>query len=403
MAKKSTFDANDEEILKGLGLVVDVKPQKKHTPLQLRVIAGFEEIQKFVDEHGYAPRHGENNDIFERLYAVRLDEIRKQKKHVELLKDLDHQNLLDEQYHQPEALEDLDDDQLLGELGIDPFAEDKLSHLKHVKPRVEIQTAEDIANRTPCVNFDGFKPLFVAIRNDLAHGTRVARPYKDDARVHEGDFFILSGQIVYIAEKGDVFVNKNGKSDSRLRAIYDNGTESNILMRSLQRALNKDDTGRRITAIDAGPLFSDEQTEDDIATGTVYVLRSQSNHPEIKANRDIIHKIGITGGNVEKRISNAKNDPTFLMDDVEVVATYKLSNINRVRFENLIHKFFHNVRFNIEIKDRFGKSVTPQEWFLVPLFVIDEMMTKVKDGSIQDYYYDVGSAKIIPTNGEQNS
>ena len=41
-----------------------------------RIIAGFEEIERFVEEHGRSPQHGEARDIFERLYAVRLDRMR---------------------------------------------------------------------------------------------------------------------------------------------------------------------------------------------------------------------------------------------------------------------------------------------------------------------------------------
>jgi hypothetical protein len=48
-------------------------------------------------------------------------------------------------------------------------------------------------------------------------------------------------------------------------------------------------------------------------SSTLYVLRSRSNHPQIAALRNVIHKIGITGGKVESRIANASLDPTFLL------------------------------------------------------------------------------------------
>src|SRR5690606_10749723 len=115
----------------------------------------------------------------------------------------------------------------------------------------------------------------------------------------------------------------NGQFDARLRVIYSNGTESNILLRSLQRALYKDETSRRISDPSAaGPLFSSEAEEDDLASGTIYVLRSKSDHPVVSGHRDIVHKIGVTGGSVERRIANAKIDATYLLADVEVVATY---------------------------------------------------------------------------------
>jgi hypothetical protein len=132
----------------------------------------------------------------------------------------------------------------------------------------------------------------------------------------------------------------------------------------------------------------------DIESGTIYILRSKSDHPLIKEHRDVIHKIGVTGSDISKRIANAKLDPTFLMADVEVVATYELSNINRVRLEKLIHKFFEPARLNIEIKDRFGNPIVPREWFLVPRFVIDEAVGKIKDGSIVNYFYDAKAGKL---------
>jgi hypothetical protein len=198
------------------------------------------------------------------------------------------------------------------------------------------------------------------------------------------------------------------RRDSRLRVIYDNGTESNLLMRSFQRALHRDDTGRLITNPDMGPLFADphpsrdpgplfaeEPADDDLASGTIYVLRSKSDHPVVAANRDVLHKIGVTGGSIEARIANAKLDPTFLMADVEIVAIYELYNVNRVKLENLIHRVFDPAQLDIEIKDRFGNPVKPREWFLVPVFVVNEVVERIKDGTITQYLYDPTAARLL--------
>ena len=198
----------------------------------------------------------------------------------------------------------------------------------------------------------------------------------------------------YIAKMGEPFKAPNGEEDRRLRLIYANGTESNILLRSLIRAMYKDETSRFITPADSGPLFSGENSPDDQESGTIYVLRSKSDLETIKERRDVVHKIGVTGGEVEKRIVNAKNDPTFLLADVEVVATYKLANINRVKLENLIHKFLSPARLNIEILDRFGNPVKAREWFLVPIFIVDEIVEIIKAGKLSDYYYDPKSAEL---------
>jgi hypothetical protein len=195
---------------------------------------------------------------------------------------------------------------------------------------------------------------------------------------------------------GEAIKAPNGETDARLRVIYSNGTESNLLLRSLQRAIYKDETSRMISEPSAGPLFSDEAQDDDLASGTIYVLRSYSDHPTIVQNRTVLHKIGVTSGNVERRIANAKVDPTYLLAEVEVVATYELFNINRTKLENLLHRVLSPARVELEIQDRFGKPVKPREWFLVPLPVIDQIVERIRDQSITEFVYDPKSATLVP-------
>lgn len=236
------------------------------------------------------------------------------------------------------------------------------------------------------------------MQSDINNGIRKTRPFELKSEIQKGSLFILGGQKALVAEKGELFTKGKGHTDARLRVIFDNGAESNLLMRSLQRALHRDDAGRRISDPNAGPLFGSETTEEDLASGTIYVLRSKSTDPQIAQHREVLHKIGVTGGQVERRITNAKNDPTFLLADVEIVARYELYNINRGKLENLIHKVLSPARLNIQIKDRFGKPVTPREWFLVPLDVVDEIAERIKDGSIakSEYHPETASLKSRP-------
>lgn len=132
-----------------------------------------------------------------------------------------------------------------------------------------------------------------------------------------------------------------------------------------------------------------------VETGTIYVLRSLSTHPYFAEHRDLIHKIGVTGGDVSARVSYAKADPTFLFAEVEVVATYRLININRAKLEALLHRFFSAARLDVEIPDRFGRIVKPREWFLVPLHVIDEVVARIKNRSVMDYIYNPAAAALI--------
>src|SRR5699024_3047408 len=191
-----------------------------------------------------------------------------------------------------------------------------------------------------------------------------------DGSIEQGNFFVLSGQKAYVADVGEEFRGTDGRREYRLRVIFDNGVESNQLMRSLQKRLWEDKTSRRISEPSyesAGPLFAGTLEDNDSESGTIYVLRSQSNNPFVAKHRELIHKIGVTGGKVETRIANATQDPTYLLADVEVVATYKLAGINRTKMENLFHRIFAPAKLDLEIEDRFGRPVRPQEWFLLPL------------------------------------
>lgn len=387
-------DQTDLDLLEALGVDVEAKSKSSRTPLEERIIAGFEDIERFYEQHGRLPAHGENRDVFERVYAVRLERITESKECLDILNNIDKHGILSAMPTSSKAPEELDDEALLSELGALEDGEDDITKLTHVKSRAEIQAAEEIARRQPCKDFSDFKPLFSKVKEDLDAGIRLTHRFKENAQIQKGDFFILGGQIAYVADVGEE-IRVADRDDARLRVIYDNGTESNLLLRSLQRALYKDDAGRRISDQNAGPLFSDEVEATDLESGTIYVLRSKSENPLIKEHRNVIHKIGVTGGDIQRRLANAKMDATFLMADVEIVATYKLSNINRVKLENLIHRFFEPAKLTIKIEDRFGFPITPKEWFLVPLTIIDEAIEKIKDGTVVDLEYDPQSGKIV--------
>jgi len=371
------------------------KKEKHLSAREERIIAGFEEIQRFVEEHGRIPQHGEDNDIFERLYAVRLDRIRTLEECRELLADVDHQGLLDGKAAvQNEPVEEMDDEELLAELG-DLTPGGGLTELRHVRSTAEKRAVEDIANRTKCEDFDRFRPLFQQVEAELKAGIRETRRFGQDASIEKGNFFILNGQMVFVVEVGEVFKAPNGDNDARLRVIYSNETESDILLRSLQRALYKDETGRRVTEHDAGPLFRDTWDDGDVESGTIYVLRSKSQNSFVAEHQELIHKIGVTGGKVETRIANAEKDATYLLAEVDVVATYRLAGINRTKLEALLHRVFAPAQIDLEIKDRFDQPVKPREWFLVPLSVIDEAVERIRDGAITKLVYDPKQARLI--------
>lgn len=395
-------ELTDLELLDALGVEVTAERVRARTSREERIIAGFEDIVKFYEDKGRVPEHGDGRDIFERLYAVRLDRLRDQADCRELLRDMDVHGLLEED----DAVagpppHTLDDDALLAELGVGrpQPSDDDVTVLRHVSSREDKRAAEEIANRIPCADFVTFKPLFEQVKQDLTAGTRQTRTFdKAEMALEEikpGQSFIVGGQMAYVAAAEEEFTTEYGRKDRRLRVIYDNATESNVLARSLQKAVHRDAAARIITNPSAGPLFESVVDQEDLESGTIYVLRSRSDHADVATHRDLIHKIGVTGASVETRIAAAENDPTYLLAGVDVVSTYKLYNINRVKLESLLHRVLAPAQLDLEIMDRFGQPVRPREWFLVPLHVIDEIVTCIKDGSIEGMIYDPATASLV--------
>ncbi|MHA7818113.1 MAG: GIY-YIG nuclease family protein [Erythrobacter sp.] len=375
------------------------KPKPKrasYTAREERIIAGFEDILRFIEENGRVPEHGEERDIFERLYAVRLDRLRASQECRDLLADLDAGSVLSRQDQKaPAESDEIDTDELLAELGSDVEGED-IRELRHVQTRAEKKAAEEIASREKCPDFDKFEPLFKQVADDIASGARETRKFELKSEIQQGRFFIVGGQIAYVAEMGETFTTDHGRSDAQLRVIFDNGTQSEMLMRSLQRSLNADgDAGRRVIEADAGPLFSGNHEEGDQPSGTIYVLRSKSEHPTVAEHREVLHKIGVTRDKVEQRIAGARLQATYLLADVEVARKYDVFNVNAQKLEKLLHRVFYEAVLDIEIPDRFGNTVKPREWFLVPLHVIDQVVDLIIDRRILEYRYDPKSASIV--------
>lgn len=372
----------------------------KHSARDERIIAGFEEIQRFVEHYGRAPQCGEDTEIFERILAVRLDRLREVSEHRILLSSIDRQGVLlaDKKFVRTDSADSMNEDELLTELANIADQSD-ITTLRHVRTFADKRAAEEIENREVCEDFDRFELLFEGVRQELKLGVRKSRSFQNDAKemdvVEKNTFFIIGGQIAYIAEIGDEFMTQYDRRDSRLRVIFDNGTQSRILLRSFQRALHRDLAARLISDPDAGPLFSDTWEDGDVESGTIYVLRSNSIHPFVVEHRELIHKIGVTGGKVETRIANAPYDATYLLAEVEVVATYRLVDVKRTKLENIFHRIFAPAQLDLTIHDRFGHPVKPREWFLVPLNLIDEAVKRILDGSITDLVYDPKTVKLV--------
>lgn len=357
-----------------------------------RIITGFEEITDFVSEHGVEPIDQQGKDIFERMLAVRLQALRANDEARELLASFDSEGLLSTPA--PEPIDEFSIDDLAAALGGDNDEGD-ITRLTHVSSGGSKNTPDEIAVRQPAEDFHLYEAAFHRVAEELRSGVQVAREFVGQRDIVQGGWYIVGGMLAYVAEVGETFRAAYGNDDARLRVIYSNGTESNLLARSLQKAMRQPPLGRVVGSPNANPLFGLDATSDDTETGTIYVLRSESQNPIVQQHREVLHKIGVTTGSVERRVGNAKNDPTFLMADVEIIATYNVLNTHPGKLEKLIHKVFRPARLDVQIKDRFGRPFVPQEWFLVPLSVINEAVNRIVDGSIVNYVYDPSKAQLV--------
>ena len=403
-------DFSDDELLSELG--IDLAPVKSvtYTAKEERLISGFEEIIHFYEEYKRVPSNTADTDIFERIYAVRLAQLKQSDESKKLLADFDQYSLLSDSDNENSDVASLAEDDLLAELGIELEDEENIFILKNVRTQEERKEAELVGRQKVCEDFAVFEPLFNQIQSELETGIRYTKRYGKNNVLEKNDWFILNGQLVFIAEISEYFETSDGHLDARTRLIYSNGTESNILMRSLTKSLYKDEAGRRVLITNnTGPLFVEENlpklgNEIEIQSGSIYVLRSLSSNSFIQEHKQIIHKIGVTTSKVNKRITDAKNDPTYLLAGVELVASYALpENVVPHKLEKLIHKVLQSAQLDINIEDRFGKPVKPKEWFLVPLEIIEEIIKHLKNGTLTEYIYDINKATLVPITKESDS
>lgn len=248
--------------------------------------------------------------------------------------------------------------------------------------------ADYVAQHKLCENFEDYKTLFAKVHQELKQGKRSLMRITKTATLTAGRFYIVSGQMLLLEQIGELKRSSNFLPDARTRCIYENGTESDILLQTLRKSVVGD--GYAITELQEeseSQFFSHADiTTDDKVTGYVYVLSSLSDNPAIKAEKNL-YKIGFTTNNVEQRIANAEHEPTYLMAPVKIVATYKVVNMHSQKFEDLIHQLLKQVQFQVTVYDDNGIAHQPQEWFIVPLPVVDVIIQKIMDGSIVGFTY----------------
>lgn len=370
-----------------------LKKKSKKTPRANRsvLLNNFEEIVNFFEENNREPQNSAT-DVKEFQLYCRLKHIRTKPEFVQQLKEFDLHGLLKGEGVQDIPFEDFLGDDPLNLLGGD--FDESIFTLNNVR-RSDRIAPEYIARRKFCQDFETYKPMFDTLHHDLESGNRKLAIYHSGELVPER-FYVLGGIILYLKSvEGSVnnyqyISGERVRYDGRTEVIFDNGTTSDMLYRSLDKALQKD--GYAITGYEEIRMVADGVTELDKAKGFVYVLKSH--HAKLRNVPDI-YKIGSTTTSVTERIKNAINEPTYLYAGVDIVETYRCFNMGARELEDRVHTFFDKVRLNINIPDERGAVISPREWFCVKLEAISEAIDLILRGKANDYIYEPSLRKIV--------
>lgn len=375
------------------GDIFTIKPKAPAISTDSRLIESFEEINRFIDENQRIPQ--ESSDISERKLFSRLQSLRTDSLKCELLQQYDRHTLLAQETAQPQSIDDLLQDKFLANL-LNNDGDSGIFTLKHVPHSSERQETDFVARRKPCKNFAKYEPLFKQCQQELKTGGRKLIRF-NESNLTDKTFFIINGILGYLETIHDLTKDKNSKLDGRTYCVFENGTESNMLFRSLGKMLY--DNGQIVSSSNSDDLATFNRgfipiTNQDKSTGFIYVLKSKSNNPKITGIENL-YKIGYSTTPVEERIKNAENDPTYLMAPVEIIAIYECYNLNPQKFEHIIHMFFAESGLKIDVFTENNQRITPREWFVLPLPIINQAIELIISGRIIDYHYNRTNSEII--------
>lgn len=348
-----------------------------------RLSESFLEINEFFSVHDAEPKSG--GDIHEHKLASRLKHIRENKEQRDFLSKYDTHGLLKTEEKDIDTVSDIFEDDDLDLLSIEDGSVFDIKNVPEI--RQDRSDPDFVAQREVCADFDQYEHLFDQVQRELKDGTKKLSTFVE-SEMKQGDFFVLSGVLIYLEKIDDPYRGNSKKINRRTRCIYENGTESNVLLRSLGKRLS--DVGYAVK--DNSDIVGIE--EGDSETGYIYVLKSLSENPRIATTKNLF-KIGFSASSVEDRIKNAQQDPTYLMAPVSIVATYKCFNMNPQRFERLIHRFFSQSCLDLEVTDNDGNSYTPKEWFIAPIMVVSKAIELIIKGEIVNYSYDKNTGSIV--------
>lgn len=373
------FDSDDD------GLFTAKEKAKAATPDD-RLTASFKQITEFVEANDRLPDINAV-DISEASLAARLNSIKTNKDKVESLKLVDSLGLLDE----PDAPESVEELFTEDSFGLFEGVGDDILRLKHVPSDTKRAESEYVAKRKTAPDFAKFKGGFALEQDKLKAGISKLVRFTNVASLQPERYFVSNGMMCYVEAIGEAkFVH--GRAKERIRVIFENGTESNMFLRSLSSQLYEGG----FIVVDQGYTGEVQLEVDDSIAGYIYVLKSKSEDENISSIKDL-HKIGFATTTVAERIKNAENDPTYLMAGVEVVDSYVLTgDYNPQKVEHFIHRIFADAKVELTIIDKEGRQYTPSEWYSVPQLAIEQAVNMLQNGDIVNYHYDNDSQTIVP-------
>lgn len=380
--------------------LLNVKPKTSNVKTaDERLSASFEEINDFISTNEREPQPNPSNISEYQLYS-RLKSLREDENKMLALEPQDKYGLLNVEKKEINSIDDIFNDDLLGIF--DDGEAQSLFEFKHTPREIARAEADFVARRKPCKNFKDYEEMFKSVQADLTSGKRKLVDFKQ-GNIREGAYYIHRG-ILFLLEKIEISKTEHYRedgtrvrTDGRTRCIFENGTESNMLMRSVEKSLYAN--GKVVTenSDSVTEVFYErftDITEDDKEAGYIYVLSSKSTDPKITDINNLF-KIGYSTTPVESRIKNAEKEPTYLMAPVHIEAEYKTFNMNTQKFEQLLHNFFGASCLNIDVFDERGQRHMPQEWFVVPLHIIDQAIEMIITEEIIHYKYDKELEVII--------
>lgn len=366
-----------------------------------RLVDSFEEINLFFEKNNREPAA---TSMSEYALCARLKEFRNNDNTKSLLKAFDRYNLLGEIEVKIESIDDILNDDDLGLL--DNEGDSSIFEFKYTPKGASRNNADYIAQRKSLSEreFKKYEVMFQQVHKELKEGKRkLLEFYNAEDNLIEGNFYLVDGILAYLEVSDAEKILKENKSGDRMRlegrtvTVFENGTVSNMLFRSLGKAIQKN--GKIVTNTDFDIYTQLQQNtgvvnEEDIQSGWIYVLKSKSQRTEIK-NLNHLYKIGFSKNPVKERIKNASKEATYLFDEVEIIASYNCYSLNVQAFENLLHRFFAQVCLDIDLYDKTENRYIPREWFVAPLKIIDEVILLIQNGNIINYKYDTENQKIV--------